>query len=304
MVWYWLVQRRRRRSATASLAARREPPHAGARVPVRRETIDVRFARSERSRRQHGHVRAPARRRLDRVLFTEGQRVSAGQTAGRIDPRPYEVALTQAQGQMKENEARLKNAEGDLARYTKLEAQDLITGQQVTTQEALVQQYRGALQANEAQVNNARLQLSYKIVAPIDGRLGLRQVDAGNLVGTQRPQRHRRHHADASDLGALHRAGSELPAVLDGLRKMPHAGRGLGSSDTTKFTTACCRRVDNQIDTTTGTIKLRARFDNADDAAVPEPVRQHPAPRPPLPDATVIPSAACSARCSARSSTW
>ena len=121
---------------------------------------------------------------------------------------------------MKENEARLKNAEGDLVRYTKLEAQGLITGQQVTTQEALVQQYRGALQANEAQVNNARLQLSYtRVVAPIDGRLGLRQVDAGNLV----------HANDTNGIVVITQMRpisvlftvpeAELPAVLDGLRK-------------------------------------------------------------------------------------
>ncbi len=273
-------------------ANRRTPVRA---VPVRRETIDVQIrALGTVTPVNTVTVRARLDGALDRVLFTEGQRVSAGQLLAQIDPRPYEVALSQAQGQMKENEARLKNAEGDLVRYTKLEAQGLITGQQVTTQEALVQQYRGALQANEAQVNNARLQLSYtRVVAPIDGRLGLRQVDAGNLV----------HANDTNGIVVITQMRpisvlftvpeAELPAVLDGLRKdrrMPV--EAWDRSDTIKIATGVLQTVDNQIDTTTGTIKLRARFDNADDQLFPNQfvnirlrVRR-------LPDATVIPSAA------------
>jgi multidrug efflux system membrane fusion protein len=273
-------------------ANRRTPVHA---VPVRRDTIDVQIrALGTVTPLNTVTVRARLDGALDRVLFTEGQRVAAGELLAQIDPRPYEVALAQAEGQRKENEARLKNAEGDLVRYGKLSAEGLITGQQVTTQEALVQQYRGALQANEAQVNNAKLQLSYaRIVAPIDGRLGLRQVDPGNLV----------HASDANGIVLITQMRpisvlftvpeAELPAVLDGLRKdrrMPVEAWDRG--DTTKITSGVLQTVDNQIDTATGTIKLRARFDNADEQLFPNQfvnirlrIRR-------IPDATVIPSAA------------
>ena len=166
-----------------------------------------------------------------RVLFTEGQSVGAGQLLAEIDPRPFQSQLNQVLGQQQENQARLKNAEGDLERYQKLVAEGLITKQQVTTQEALVQQYEGALQANDAQVANARLQLAYtKIVAPIGGRLGLRQVDAGNLI----------RGGDANGLVVITQMRpisviftvpeAELPAVLEALSpRQARAGRGLGS---------------------------------------------------------------------------
>ena len=274
-------------------ANRRTPVRA---VPVRRETIDVQIrALGTVTPVNTVTVRARLDGALDRVLFTEGQRVSAGQLLAQIDPRPYEVALAQAQGQMKENEARLKNAEGDLVRYTKLEAQGLITGQQVTTQEALVQQYRGALQANEAQVNNAQLQLSYTPSRrahrwpprPPAGRR--RQPDA-----RQRHQRHRR----SSRRCVPFRCCSPCPKrscrrCSTGCVKIAgcRSRRGIAATPR-KITTGVLQTVDNQIDTTTGTIKLRARFDNADDQLFPNQfvnirlrVRR-------IPDATVIPSAA------------
>jgi multidrug efflux system membrane fusion protein len=273
-------------------ANRRTPVHT---VPARRDTIDVQIrALGTVTPINTVTVRARLDGALDRVLFTEGQRVAAGQLLAQIDPRPYEVALAQAQGQLNENAARLKNAEGDLARYTKLAAQGLITGQQVTTQEALVQQYRGALQANEAQVNNAKLQLSYtRVVAPIDGRLGLRQIDAGNLV----------HANDTNGLVSITQMRpisvlftvpeAELQPVLEALRgdrRMPV--EAWDRSDTARIATGVLQTVDNQIDTNTGTIKLRARFDNADEQLFPNQfvnirlrVRR-------IPDAIVIPSAA------------
>src|SRR6185436_4752211 len=156
-------------------------------------------------------------------------------------------------------------------RYTKLAAEGLITKQQVTTQEALVQQYRGALQANDAQVANARLQLSYtKILAPIDGRLGLRQVDAGNLIRS----------GDDNGLVVITQMHpisviftvpeAELPAVLEASRR----GSALSveawdRSESALLSKGSLQTIDNQIDTTTGTIKLRARFDNADEKLFP-----------------------------------
>ncbi len=264
-------------------------------VPVRSERIEVQI-------RALGTVTplntVTVRPRLDgelvRVLFTEGQRVSAGQLLAEIDRRPYEAALAQAQGQLKENEARLKNAEGDLVRYTKLAAEGLITGQQVTTQESLVQQYRGALQANEAQVNTARLQLSFtRIEAPIEGRLGLRQVDAGNQV----------RGADTNGIVVITQMRpisvlftvpeAELPAVLEGLRSDRRMSvEAWDRSDRIKIADGVLRTVDNQIDTTTGSIKLRAEFVNTDDQLFPNQFVNIRLRVRTLPDATVIPSAA------------
>ena len=141
-VWYWVGPATPPPQRDAFFgprdANRRTPIRA---VPVRQETIDVQIrALGTVTPFNTVTVRARLDGALDKVLFTEGQRVTSGQLLAQIDPRPYEVALAQAQGQLNENAARLKNAEGDLTRYTKLSAEGLITKQQVTTQEALVQQ--------------------------------------------------------------------------------------------------------------------------------------------------------------------
>ena len=151
------------------------------------------------------------RSRLDgelvRVYFTEGQRVKAGQVLAEIDARPYQVALAQAEGQRAENQARLANARADLQNFRSLFERQLIPRQQLTTQESLVKQVEGSVQSNDAQVNNAKLQLSFtKVVAPISGRLGLRQVDVGNLVRSGDANGIVVITADAADLGAVHRA--------------------------------------------------------------------------------------------------
>ncbi len=213
---------------------------------------------------------------------------------GEIDARPYETQLAQVEGQRVENQARLKNAKTDLERFEKLSAEELITGQQVTSQEALVGQIVGALQTNEAQVNNARLNLAYtKIIAPIGGRLGLRQVDPGNLVRS----------GDANGIVVITQMSpisviftvpeSDLPSVLEPLR----AGSRLpveawDRADTTKLAVGTLQTVDNQIDTTTGTIKLRASFDNGDQKLFPNQFVNVRLRVKTLPNATVIPAAA------------
>ena len=264
-------------------------------VPVQTDTIEVQIkALGTVTPINTVTVRSRLDGELIRVLFTEGQRVQAGQLLAEIDPRPYQVALAQAEGQLAENQARLKNAEGDLVRYRNLAAEGLITQQQVTTQEALVQQYRGALQANEAQVNNARLQLSYtRITAPIDGRLGLRQVDAGNLIRS----------GDANGLVVITQMRpisvlftvpeAELPAVLAGLRgsrNMPV--EAWDRAETVKLADGRLQTMDNQIDTTTGTIKLRARFENAEEQLFPNQFVNIRLGVRSIRDAVVIPSAA------------
>src|ERR1700726_519185 len=120
---------------------------------------------------------------LEKIHFIEGQVVKQGQLLAELDPRPYQAALTQAQGQLLRDQALLRNAELDLARYRQLMEQNSIAKQQVDTQDALVRQYQGTVKLDQGAVDNARLQLEYsRITAPIAGRVGLRQIDPGNIV--------------------------------------------------------------------------------------------------------------------------
>jgi len=237
------------------------------------------------------------RSRLDgelvRVHFTEGQRVREGQLLAEIDPRPYEVALAQALGVRAENQARLNQARADFATFQSLFDQQLIPKQQLTAQEALVKQVEGAMQSNDAQVNNAKLQLSYtRVVAPISGRLGLRQVDVGNLVRS----------GDANGLVVITQMQpmsvlftvpeTELPAVLEamrGNRNLPV--QAWDRAETTQLAQGTLKTVDNQIDTTTGSIRLRAVFDNADETLFPNQFVNIVLNLATLRDSTVVPSA-------------
>src|SRR3954468_13825617 len=128
-------------------------------------------------------VRSRVDGQLNRVLFREGEFVKGGQLLAEIDPRPFQVQLTQAEGQLAKDQALLKNAQLDLERYRTLFEQDSIAKQQLDTQAALVRQYEGTIKADQGQVENAKLQLTYsRVTAPIAGRIGLRQVDPGNIV--------------------------------------------------------------------------------------------------------------------------
>jgi multidrug efflux system membrane fusion protein len=237
------------------------------------------------------------RSRLDgelvRVHFTEGQRVREGQLLAEIDPRPYEVALAQALGAKAENDARLANARADLATFQSLAERELIPRQQLTSQEALVKQVMGTVQSNDAQVNNARLQLSYtRIVAPLSGKLGLRQVDVGNLVRS----------GDANGIVVITQMQpisvlftvpeTDLPAVLEAMRRdrsLPVEAWDRAESQ--QLATGTLQTVDNQIDTTTGTIRLRAVFDNRDDKLFPNQFVNIVLNLSTLRDAIVVPSA-------------
>lgn len=216
-------------------------------------------------------VRSRVDGQLARVLVQEGQQVAKGQLLAEIDPQPLRVALAQAQGQQQQNQAQLQNAQSELARYQQLFKQDAIARQQLDRQAALVQQLRGTLQADQAQVDNASLQLSYtRILAPIAGRVGLRRVDAGNLLTAN----------DANGLFTLLQTQPvsvvfNVPEPQVAAVRAAHSGRSAAVAEAwdrdgrTRLALGRLDTLDNQIDIGTGTLRLKARFENADDALFP-----------------------------------
>ncbi len=208
---------------------------------------------------------------LTRILFREGQHVQAGELLAQIDPRPFEVQLTQAQGQMARDQSLLANARRDLERYRQLYQQDSIAQQQLTSQESLVRQYEGAVKVDQGQIDNAKLQLTYsRISAPISGRLGLRQVDPGNIV----------HAADPNGLAVITQLQpitvlfnipeDQLPALLKRMRadsRLPVEAYNRDGS--LRLAEGSLHAVDNQIDTSTGMVRLKAIFPNQDEGLFP-----------------------------------
>jgi multidrug efflux system membrane fusion protein len=238
-------------------------------------------------------VKARVSGELEPVRFTEGQQVKQGQTILVIDPRPYQAALDQAKGTLAHDQALLKNAQAEFARYKALYDAGVTSKEVMQTDEAAQGQYLGAIEADKAAVETAQLQLNWcTIQSPISGRIGLRLVDPGNIIT-----------ANTTNLVIINQfqpisvyftlPEDELPQVLKKLASEKRlAVDAYDQNDTQKLATGYLLTADNQIDTTTGTGKLKAVFDNKDAALFPNQFVNIHLVMEDRPHALVVPSAA------------
>lgn len=216
-------------------------------------------------------VRAQVSGTLQSLLFKEGQQVKAGQQLAQIDPRAFEAAVAQAEGNLARDSAQLENARIDLKRYTDLMAKDAIARQQLDTQDALVRQLDGTVKADKGSLENAKLQLSYtRVYAPISGRVGLKQVDLGNVV----------QPSDANGIVSIAQTrpiqlvfsipSANLPKVAANLKKgLPMQVDALSRADGSMLAGGKVATMDNTIDQSTDTIRIKAIFPNNDDVLFP-----------------------------------
>jgi multidrug efflux system membrane fusion protein len=201
---------------------------------------------------------------LDTVAFTEGETLKKGQLLAQIDPRPFKAALDLALAQRAKDEAQLANAQRDMDRYMLLAPQDLASKQTVDTQRATLSQAQAQLKGDDATIENARTQLSYTtITAPINGRTGIRQVDPGNIV----------HAADTTGIVVMTQLQpisvmftlpeDEVPKMTEALARGTTSVVALARDDGTVLDSGTVALLDNQIDQTTGTIRVKATFPNS-----------------------------------------
>lgn len=264
LVWY--VMARKDSGAERGGAPRGRPPATVGVAAVEQRDFPVEFdALGTVTPIATATVRAQVSGVLQQVLYTEGQLVSRGQLLAVIDPRPFENALMQARGQLQRDEAQLDNARVTERRYKQLLAQDSIAQQEVDVQAALVRQLEGTVNFDRAAVKSAQLNLEFsRITAPIAGRIGLRTVDVGNLVGP----------SDTAGLVAITQVDpidvvfavpqDTVPALRDALSGgKPLAVTAFDRARTTPLATGRFLALDNLVDTQTGTVRAKARFENA-----------------------------------------
>ncbi|WP_313097740.1 MdtA/MuxA family multidrug efflux RND transporter periplasmic adaptor subunit [Atlantibacter hermannii] len=281
-LWYWHAQKP---DAAAGQQATDQPRKAGGgRAGMRAPLAPVQAATAVREAVPRylsglGTVTAAntvtVRSRVDGQLmalhFQEGQQVKAGDLLAEIDPSQFKVALAQAEGQLAKDKATLANARRDLARYQQLSKTNLVSRQELDAQQALVNETLGTIKADEAAVASAQLQLNWsRITAPTEGRVGLKQVDIGNQISS----------GDTAGIVVLTQTHpidvlftlpeSDIATILQAQK----AGKTLtveawDRTNKQKLSSGILLSLDNQIDVTTGTIKLKARFDNQDDALFP-----------------------------------
>jgi multidrug efflux system membrane fusion protein len=237
-------------------------------------------------------VKARVSGQLEPVRFTEGQQVKQGQTILMIDPRPYQAALDQAKGTLAHDQALLKDAQAEFKRYQALYAAGVTSKETLDADEATQGQYLGAIEADKAAVETAQLQLSWcSIQSPINGKIGLRLVDPGNIIT-----------ANTTNLVIVNQfqpiavyftlPENQLPPVLQKLREEKRlAVDAYDQSDSQKLASGYLLTADNQIDTTTGTDKLKAVFDNKDQVLFPNQFVNIHLVMEERPNALVVPSA-------------
>ena len=216
-------------------------------------------------------IRSRVEGELLKVAFQEGQAVEAGDLLAEIDPRPYEVQLTQAEGALARGEAALRTAQRDLERYESLADLKQITGQQIDAQRTLVQQCEAAIKIDRGVIDNVRLQLDYcRITAPISGRIGLRLVDAGNIVRAN-------DSVGLAVIAQIHPISVVFTIPQDEIVRVQRALAASGKLTVdaynrdfqTKLSSGVLLALDNQVDPSTGTVKIKAVFPNEDDTLFP-----------------------------------